>query len=149
MSPSPSVSIFHRRWLSHGVALSVALLCLLTSPARSPAQDAGVSGIPPGPANARGTQRLGNDPSGIGNAARVPALPQPSIAPVMPPALAPSAGYRTFSPAASYRPIHVRRAVRMKRTRFTTTRHRRSAKAHARRQDRRPDSKTFSICRGC
>jgi hypothetical protein len=150
MSPMLSVSIFHRRWLSHGVTLSVALLCLLTSPARSPAQDAGVSGIPPGPANARGLNGSVNDPSGIGNAAKVPALPQPSIAPVMPPALAPSAGYRTFSPAASYRPIHVRRAVKMKRTRFATTKHHRSArKAHESNEDNQIDRKIISICRGC
>jgi hypothetical protein len=61
--------------------LTVAVLGLLAAPSRSPAQDAGVSGIPPGPANARGLNGSVNDPSGIGNAARVPAIAPPKISP--------------------------------------------------------------------
>src|SRR5260370_20369457 len=72
----------------------IAVLCLLAAPGTSPAQDAGVSGIPPGPANARGLNGSVNDPSGIGNAARVPALPPPTITPVVPPAASPSVAYR-------------------------------------------------------
>jgi hypothetical protein len=123
-----------------GAVLSIAVLCLLASPARSPAQDAGVSGIPPGPGNVNGLNGSIRDPSGIGNAAKIPALPQPTITPVVPPTLAPSAGYRSFSPAASYRPIHVRRAARTKRTRHAATRSRRSsAKAHVSDEDGRID----------
>jgi hypothetical protein len=63
--------------------ISLALLCLVAAPAQSPAQDAGVSGIPPGPGNVNGLNGSIRDPSGIGNAARMPSLPQPSIAPVV------------------------------------------------------------------
>ena len=151
MSRAPSVSISARRWLtSRTIRVSIAMMCLLASPARSLAQDAGVSGIPPGPGNVNGLNGSVRDPSGIGNAAKIPALPQPTITPVRPPALAPSAGYRSTSPAYSYRPIHVRRAVRTKRTRFATKRsHRSASRAHVSKQDRRIDNGVVSICRGC
>ncbi len=42
------------------------------------AQDAGVSGIAPGPGNARGLNGSVNDPSGIGNAATAPAVAPPA-----------------------------------------------------------------------
>ena len=151
MSRPLSVSIFSRRSIiDRGAVVSLAVLCLLASPTRSPAQDAGVSGIPPGPGNVNGLNGSVRDPSGIGNAAKIPALPQPTITPVRPPALAPSAGYRTTSPAYSYRPIHVRPTVKTKRTRFATKRsHRSASKAHASKQDRRIDNGVVSICRGC
>ena len=151
MNRAQPVSIFSRRWITGRAAfVSVAVLCLLASPARSPAQDAGVSGIPPGPGNVNGLNGSIRDPSGIGNAAKVPALPQPTIAPAVPPTLAPSAGYRSFSPSAGYRPVHVRRTVKGKRTRFATTRSRRSAaKAHVSDEDKQIDRKIMSICRGC
>jgi hypothetical protein len=141
----------NRRWMTGRAAfMSVAILCLLASPARSPAQDAGVSGIPPGPGNVNGLNGSIRDPSGIGNAAKVPALPQPTIAPVVPPTLAPSAGYRSFSPAGTYRSMQVRRAVKTKRSRFAATRSRRSAaKAHVSDEDKQIDRKIISICRGC
>ncbi len=63
--------------VGRAVLLAVTVLAVLAAPARSPAQDAGVSGIPPGPANARGLNGSVNDPSGIGNAARAPAIPPP------------------------------------------------------------------------
>ncbi|MGZ3325253.1 MAG: hypothetical protein ACXU9C_30300 [Xanthobacteraceae bacterium] len=130
--------------------MSIAILCLLASPARSPAQDAGVSGIPPGPGNVNGLNGSIRDPSGIGNAAKIPALPQPTITPVRPPALAPSAGYRSYAPAYSYRPIRVRPAEKTKRTRLATKKsHRSSAKTHVSKQDRRIDNGVVSICRGC
>jgi hypothetical protein len=119
----------------------LAMLCLLGAPGRSPAQDAGVSGIPPGPANARGLNGSVNDPSGIGNAARVPALPPPTIAPVVPPAA---------SPSFSYRPLPVQRAVKIRRTRFAATRLRRSrSRAAVREQGRLLNDGIPSICRGC
>src|SRR5258705_6206624 len=99
-----------REWMTGRVALlTVAVVCLLVAPGRLPAQDAGVSGIPPGPANARGLNGSVNDPSRIGNAARVPAIPPPTITPVMPPAASPPLGYR--APPAQ-------RSVQIRRTRF-------------------------------
>jgi hypothetical protein len=38
-----------------------------------------ISGIPPGPANVGGLNNINVDPSGIGNAARVPSLPPPRL----------------------------------------------------------------------
>jgi hypothetical protein len=69
----------------------VALACLVivAAPIVSFAQDAGVSGIPRGPGNAGGLNNSLNDPSGIGNAARIQPLPPPSLAvPVVPSAAA-------------------------------------------------------------
>jgi hypothetical protein len=137
------VSTFSRRWMMIGRAafVSVALLGLLAAPSRSPAQDAGVSGIPPGPANARGLNGSVNDPSGIGNAARAPAIPPPTITPVLPPTVSPSAGYRAPP---------VQGVVKIRRTRFAKSRYRRSvARAAVREQDRLLDRKITSICRGC
>lgn len=119
--------------------VSVALLCVLAAPARSPAQDAGVSGIAPGPANARGLNGSVNDPSGIGNAARVTAPPQPTITPVRPPAI---------SPSAAYRPLPMQGAVRFRRTRFGRLRGA-AARAAVSEQDRLLDRKLISICKGC
>ena len=143
MSHARLVSIFSRGWMIGRVAfLSVAVLGLLAAPGRSPAQDAGVSGIPPGPANARGLNGSVNDPSGIGNAARVPAIPPPAITPVTPP---------TFSPPSAYRALPVQGAVKkIRRTRFAASRSRRAAaRAAVREQDRLLDRKIIGICRGC
>src|ERR1700682_2625413 len=105
MKRTQSVSIFSRGWMIGRAAfLTVAVLSLLATPSRAPAQDAGVSGIPPGPANARGLNGSVSDPSGIGNAAKVPAIPPPVIPPVPVPTLSsPAAGYRTSPPVAAYR----------------------------------------------
>lgn len=148
MSRAHTISIFHG-WINGRAALaSLALLCLVASPA--PAQDAGVSGIPPGPGNVNGLNGSVRDPSGIGNAAKIPALPSPQIAPVPVPSVSPSAGYRSFSPAASYRPLHIRRAVKGKRTRHAATKSgRATAKAQVSDEDKRIDRKIISICRGC
>jgi hypothetical protein len=67
--------------------IAIALLLAFASPAASFARTAGqagagnvpISGIPPGPANVGGINNINVDPSGIGNAARVAALPQPHI----------------------------------------------------------------------
>jgi hypothetical protein len=136
------VSIFSRGWVAGRAAfLTLAILGLVAAASRAPAQDAGVSGIPPGPANARGLNGSISDPSGIGNAAKVPAIPPPAIRPVPVPTLFPPAAYRTFP---------VQRAVKMGRTRFATSRSRRSAaRAAVREQDRLLDRKITSICRGC
>jgi hypothetical protein len=121
---------------------AMALLCVLAAPSRSPAQDAGVSGIPPGPANVRGLNGSVSDPSGIGNAARVPSLPQPVIAPAVVPSVSP--------PLSSYRPAPVQRVVRFRRARYATTRSRRTAsRAAIRAQGRLIEHGVPSICRGC
>src|SRR6476620_10789319 len=110
MKRAQLVSIFSRGCsVGRAVLLTGAVLSLLAAPGRSPAQDAGVSGIPLGPGNARGLNGSVNDPSGIGNAARVPAIPPPTITPVTPPTLSAPAVSRTFP---------VQRAVKIKRTRF-------------------------------
>ena len=55
MNRAQLVSMFSRGWMTGRAAFtSVAILVLLAAPGRSPAQDSGVSGIAPGPANARG-----------------------------------------------------------------------------------------------
>jgi hypothetical protein len=73
--------------------IALALLVLLSAPAASFARTAGeagmgnvpISGIAPGPANAGGMNNVTVDPSGIGNASRLAALPPPRITvPVVP-----------------------------------------------------------------
>jgi hypothetical protein len=137
------VSIFSRRWrIGRAALFAFAVLALLAAPARSPAQDAGVSGIPPGPANARGLNGSVNDPSGIGNAARVPAIPPPTITPVTPPTLS--------APAAAYRTFPMQRAVKIRRTRLAASRSRRAAAHAAVREQVKPiEGRIPSICRGC
>ena len=137
------VSIFSRGWTIGRVAImSVAVLGLLATPSRAPAQDAGVSGIPPGPANARGLNGSVADPSGIGNAGKVPAIPPPAISPAPVPTLS--------GPAATYRTFPVQRTVKMRRTRVAASGSRRvAARAAVREQDRLLDHKITGICRGC
>jgi hypothetical protein len=121
--------------------LAVALAVLLATPSLS--QDAGVSGIPPGPGNVNGLNGSIRDPSGIGNASRMPSLPQPSIRPVTP------------STATSTRPM-VRQGVtrvrvaRGQRTRYMSARGRhRAERAAVRENDRLLKHGVTSICRGC
>jgi hypothetical protein len=142
MRRAQPVSIFSRgRMIGRVAIVSIAVLSLLAAPQKSPAQDAGVSGIPPGPANARGLNGSVNDPSGIGNVARVPAIPSPTITPVMPPAAPPSVAYRAPP---------VQRAVKIRRTRFAASRLRGSAaRATVREKDRLLGDGIPSICRGC
>src|SRR3954451_22191856 len=68
--------------------VAVTLLGLSAVPAPLFAQgagDAGVSGIPRGPGSVGGLNNSLNDPSGIGNAAKIPPPPMPSMAaPVVP-----------------------------------------------------------------
>jgi hypothetical protein len=130
--------VFSRRWLA---ALAVA--GVLAAPAAAPAQDAGVSGIPLGPGNVRGLNGSVSDPSGIGNAARVPSPPPPSMVPVLPPSMAP--------PVSSSRPLPAQRVVRFRRPpQFATARSRRAARAAIRSQGRiSGDGGVPSICRGC
>lgn len=65
----------------------VLALLLAGAPAASLARVAGgagsgnipISGIPAGPANVGGLNNINVDPSGIGNASRLPSLPPPHI----------------------------------------------------------------------
>ncbi len=67
--------------------IALAILVILATPAASFAKMAGeagsgnvpISGIAPGPANAGGMNNAMVDPSGIGNASRMAALPPPRI----------------------------------------------------------------------
>jgi hypothetical protein len=142
MRPAQSVSPFSRGWITGRAALvSVAVLCLLAAPGRAPAQDAGVSGIPPGPGNARGLNGSVNDPSGIGNAAKVPAIPPPTITPIAPP---------TVSGPAAYRALPVQRATKIRRTRYATSKSRRAAaRAAVRQHSGQLGDGIPNICRGC
>jgi hypothetical protein len=131
--------VFSRRWLA-----TLAVVSVLAAPAAAPAQDAGVSGIPPGPGNVRGLNGSVSDPSGIGNAARVPTPPPPIITPVTPPSMA--------APVSSSRPLPVQRVVRVRRSpRFATARSRRAVRAAIRSRGRisGDGGGVPSICRGC
>jgi hypothetical protein len=141
-SMTHAVSAFSRGKMIGRLAFaSIAVLCLVAAPSRSPAQDAGVSGIAPGPGNVNGTNGSIRDPSGIGNAGRMPALPSPSVAPVVPPSV---------SPSVAYRAVPAQRAGRTRRTRFAKSRYSHAAeKAAVRENDRLLDRKLTSICRGC
>jgi hypothetical protein len=70
-----------RRGAARALVVTLAILSALSA-APALAQDAGVSGIPPGPANVNGLNNSIRDPSGVGNAARIPAIPPPSTAPI-------------------------------------------------------------------
>jgi hypothetical protein len=138
MKHSQLGSIFSFKWL---ILLTVAVLSILASPGRSTAQDAGVSGIPPGPANARGLNGSISDPSGIGNAAKVAPLRQPDLRPVPVP--------RASSPVVT-RSAPVPATVKIRRTRFATSESKRAAgSAAVGAQDKQLDRKMISICRGC
>ena len=127
-----------------------ALLLLALSPASSQAQvplagsagagNSPISGIPPGPAN----NPTVYNPSGIGNAARVPSLPSQAAIPVTP--ASPGYGNTVVVPRSLSSP-------RIRAVRRSTIREPRSARVTRHRgvvtaQDKRLDNR-FSICRGC
>lgn len=121
--------------------LAVALVIVLTSPAF--AQDTGVSGIPRGPANVNGLNGSVRDPSGIGNAARRPAIPPPSLAPVPVP---------SATPQASTSPVYGQRApIRYdRRWRHLSKRQRQKLeRAAVKENNRLLGHGLTSICRGC
>jgi hypothetical protein len=121
--------------------LALALVICLAAPCF--AQDAGVSGIPRGPGSAGGLNNSINDPSGIGNAGRIPPPPPPSMAVPTVPSAAPPISSRVSSRTA---PI-VRRANRQE-ARASRREFRRSSARASRGREKLLDSK-FSICRGC
>lgn len=112
-------------------------------PAPPLAQDAGVSGIPRGPGSAGGLNNSVNDPSGIGNAARSPAPPPPSMAVPTVPSAAPALSSRLSS-----RPGPVVRRTTRQEARAARREFRRSSARTSRGRQKLLDSK-FSICRGC
>jgi len=123
------------------VFFAVTLAACLSAPATSFAQDAGVSGIPRGPGSAGGLNNSLNDPSGIGNAAKIPPPPLPRIAVPVVPSAAPVTSTRV-SPVVSSRVRYNRAATTSRELRRTSTRNSVRARGGVR------DDK-FSICRGC
>jgi hypothetical protein len=145
MKGAQLTSVFARRCAIRNLVLCIVLLCV-AAPSRSPGQDAGVSGIAPGPANARGLNGSINDPSGIGNAARVPAIPPPAIRPPSTP---------TAAPATPYRSVPVQQGARIRRPLLTEPRSRHAARSTQRHRNKRGERNKLSegvppsICRGC
>jgi hypothetical protein len=131
--------MFGKSWF-----LALALAGCLAAPASCLAQDAGVSGIPRGPGSAGGLNNSGNDPSGIGNAARIPPPPPPSLAVPTVPSLAPPVSSRVSSRSTPT----LRRVVRQRAPASRREFRRSEARAPVRSRDRLLDSK-LNICRGC
>ena len=70
--------------ISTKIAIALVLIAAPTASFARIAGEAGagnvaISGIPPGPANIGGLNNVNVDPSGIGNASKLPPLPQPHI----------------------------------------------------------------------
>ena len=122
--------------------LALVLATSLAAPVISLAQDAGVSGIT-GVGSAGGLNNSVNDPSGAGNAARVPPPPPPNISVPTVPSAAPMVSTRV-SPAVTPRGRINRRAATMSRSEWRRS----SARAPARARSKSGDGK-FNICRGC
>jgi hypothetical protein len=119
--------------------VALALAISLMTPMKGEAQDAGVSGIPRGPGNAGGLNNSANDPSGMGNAAKVAPPPPPSTTPPANPSSFPSAATRTVPQRATLSSRPSRRAA-----------HRRDPSVAAvGENDRLLNQKLKSICRGC
>ena len=124
--------------------LALALAACLAAPVKSLAQDAGVSGIPHGPGSAGGLNNSVNDPSGIGNAARIQSPPPPSMVVPSVPSAAPAVSSR-LSPRSTPR---VTRANRQTATLSRREVRRSAARGSVRSRDRHLDG-ALSICRGC
>ena len=129
------------------LALALALAASLMAPVKSLAQgagDAGVSGIPHGPGSVGGVNNSINDPSGIGNAARIQPLPAPRIAAPMVPSTAPLVSGR---PSPRSMPI-VKRVNRG--AAISSSRELRRSSVHAAiRARHKPLDRKLSICTGC
>src|SRR5450631_1083660 len=101
------------------------------------AQDAGVSGIPHGPGSIGGVNNSINDPSGIGNAAKISPPPAPNITAPAVPNAAPVFSSRLSSRSApTVRRVYGRTAS-LSRREFRRT----SARAVIRTQDKLLDQK--------
>ena len=117
-----------------------------TASVESFAQDAGVSGIR-GPGSAGGLNNSLNDPSGIGNAGRVPPPPPPNITVPTVPSAAPAISTRV-APAVSPRGKVNRRAAISESRELRRPSSRASTRSTARARSK-PAEGNFSICRGC
>jgi hypothetical protein len=122
----------------------LGLVALLLSSLSLPAfaqVDTGTSGIPLGPANINGQFNTVRDPSGIGNAARMPALPQSTFNPAPVPSAPP-----LISTQPSYTPL-----VRDRRTwqHLSKRERQRLERAAVKENDRLLRHGAVSICRGC
>lgn len=135
-------------WLAFGrktgspVLLGIVFAMLFTTVSFSTvsfSQDAGVSGIPLGPANINGQNNTGRDPSGIGNAAKVAPLPEASIHSVRPQAAAPMVSTRVGRVGVT-RPRYSHLSARQRRI---------AERAAVKEYDRLLKHGAVSICRGC
>ncbi len=117
----------------------ITALTMVAAPAL--AQDSGTSGIPLGPANINGLNGVLRDPSGIGNAARAPVLPQPNLNPVPVPSAA---------PLRSTQPVYTPRARYVRQWQHLSKRERqRLERQTVKENDRLLRYGVTSICRGC
>jgi hypothetical protein len=105
------------------------------------AGSAAISGVPIGPGSAGGANNSVNDPSGIGNAARLPAPNAGTVAPVYPSAPQ-SAG--VTGPRSTIVPT--RRSAGRRFSRNTSPQ---EAEIRLKENERLLNSKLQSICRGC
>jgi hypothetical protein len=123
--------------------LALAFVASLMAPIKSLAQragDAGVSGIPRGPGSIGGVNNSANDPSGIGNAAKIQPPPSRSIAvPVVP----------STAPMVSSRPSPRSMPIVKRGTATLSSREFRRSSAHAAIRANKPLDRKLSICRGC
>jgi hypothetical protein len=143
MIPAPSpLSPKNRIALTSALTwLSLAIVLLASAPQPSFAQDAGVSGIPSGPGNVNGTNGSVRDPSGIGNAGRVPSARQPDLNPVP----VPNGGH-----LSSTRPSYTPRTRYARRWRHLPKHQRQKLeRAAVKENDRLLGHGLTSICRGC
>jgi hypothetical protein len=124
--------------------LVLAFFASLSAPMKSLAQDAGVSGIPHGPGSVGGVNNSINDPSGIGNAARIPPPASPSISvPVVPSAPQAISSRRLPAAARIVTKVHRRTAALSRRERRGLPSHETVRPRH------KPIDRELSICRGC
>ncbi len=133
--------------LGKSTFFALTLVASLVGPMKSLAQmagDAGVSGIPHGPGSAGGLNNSVNDPTGIGNAARIQLPAPPSLAVPVVSSTAPTVSSR-LSPRSTPRVTRVnRQAAALSRSEFRRS----SAHVPNRSRDKLLDGK-LSICRGC
>jgi len=123
----------------HAARAGILLLFVLATTSAL-AQIGDVSGIPLGPANANGLNGVIRDPSGIGNAAKLPPLPQQTA-----PMRLPSA-----APLTSTQPAYTPRVRYPSRWRHLPKREReRLERAEVKENDRLLSHGASSICRGC
>jgi hypothetical protein len=122
---------------------ALAFASCLMAPLPSFAQDAGVSGIH-GPGTAGGLNNSINDPSGVGNAARIQPPPPPNITAPVVPSAAPMVSSRLPPGSAPIVARVNRRTATLSHLEFRRS----SPHAAIRARDKLLDRK-LSICRGC